>query len=87
MNSENIILQISAPIYSGFQYKIPKSCILYMTPNEIIQEIKIYMKNFFKSYNLYILEEGIDNLNLHIHDDISIEKDIIYICNHCHIEN
>jgi hypothetical protein len=88
MNSdENIILQISGPIYSGFQYKIPKSYIMYMTSDEIIKEIKIYMKNFFKSYNLYILEEGIDKLNLHIHEDISIDKDIIYICVHCNNKN
>jgi hypothetical protein len=84
MNSEEtIIFQISAPIYSGFQYKIPKSNVEFMTSDEIIKEIKIYMKNFFESYNLYILHQGIDNLQLHIHENITIDKDIIYVCDHC----
>ncbi len=84
MNSdENIIFQISAPIYSGFQYIIPKSNVQFMTSDEIIKEIKIYMRNLFQSYNLYVLKDGIDNLNLHIHEDISIDKNIIYVCDHC----
>lgn len=54
-----------------------------MTSDEIIKEIKIYMKNFFETHNLYILKQGVDNLKLHIHEDISNDKNIIYLCNHC----
>ena len=85
MNHEkNMVFQISSPIYSGFQYIIPKSNIQNMTSDEIIKEIKIYMKNFFETHNLYILKQGVDNLKLHIHEDITADKNIIYICNHCY---
>jgi uncharacterized membrane protein YkgB len=81
-----ITIQISAKIYSGFQYKIPKDIINKMTEEEIIIETKTYMKNFFNNNNLYSLKDGIDALKLHFHDTIPIEDDItiIYLCDHCH---
>ena len=43
------------------------------------------MKNFFsKPHDLYILKNGIDKLNLHIHDKIEEGSNIIYLCDHCH---
>ena len=81
-----ITIQISAKIYSGFQYKIPKDIINKMSEEEIIVETKTYMKNFFNNNNLYILKDGIDTLQLHFHDTIPIKDDItiIYLCDHCH---
>lgn len=82
--SEFVTLQISAKIYCGFQYKIHREIISKMTIDEIINEFKIYMKNFFEIHNLYILKDGIDPLILHIHDDIPFTNDIVYLCDHKH---
>jgi hypothetical protein len=85
MSEDFITIQISAKIYAGFQYKIPKEIINNMTSEEIIKEVKIHMKNFFTNpYDLYLLREGIDKLELHIHDDIPYNRPIIYLCDHCH---
>lgn len=77
-----VIIQISAPIYGGFRYSIPKYFIETMTQDEIIKEVKIFMKNFFEIHNLFILKEGVDKLELHFHEEIDKNKDVIYLCNH-----
>ena len=83
--SEFITVQISAKVYAGFQYKIPKDIFNTMNIGEIINEITVYMKNFFKTHNLYLLERGVDEMSgLHFHDDIPYNRDIIYLCDHCH---
>ena len=79
---EYTIVQISAKIYAGFQYKIPTDVIKNMKEEEIIQEIKTYMKNFFNTHNLWLLSEGLDKIELHIHDT-PYDK-IIYVCDHNH---
>ena len=85
MSEYFINIQISAKIYAGFQYKIPKEIINNMTSEEIIKEVKIHMKNFFTNpYDLYLLREGIDKLELHIHDDIPYNRPIIYLCDSTH---
>ena len=87
MSEDFITIQISAKIYAGFQYKIPKEIINNMTAEEIIKEVKVYMKNFFTNpHDLYLLREGIDKLELHIHDNIPYNT-IIYLCDHCHVKN
>ena len=82
--SEFIIIQISAKMYSGFKYKIPKEIYKHMTIDEVIKEVKIYMKNFFNNYDLYILKDGVDSLELHFHDNIPFDQDIIYLCDDDH---
>lgn len=85
MNDNFITFQISAELYSGFQYKIPKEIVKKMTNKEIIDEVKIYMKNFFgKPHDLYMLKQGVDKLKLHIHDQIEDSNNIVYLCDHCH---
>jgi hypothetical protein len=84
MESNFIIIKISAEMYSGFTYKIPKAIFNIMTPKEIIKETKTYMKNFFQTHDLYLLKDGVDALELHFHDDIPFDGDLIYLCDHCH---
>jgi len=83
-SSKFITVQISAKIYAGFQYKIPKDVIKNMTSEEIVLHTKKYMKNFFETYNLYLLKNGVDELELHFHDDIPYNRDIIYLCDATH---
>lgn len=81
---EFITFVISATNYSGFTYKIPKNLVYNMSLADIINEVKIEMKNFFSNpHDLYLLKEGIDKLELHIHEELNLEtKDIIYLCDH-----
>lgn len=79
MQEEFTIINISAKIFSGFQYKIPKEICKNMEINEIILETKNYMKNFFKIHNMWILEKEVDNLNLHCHN---IDYNNLYLCDH-----
>ena len=81
--SDFITIQISAKIYSGYQYKIPKELYPKYSEEEIINEVKIGMKNFFNSHNLYLLSEDIDTLKLHFHDKNTHPDNIIYLCDHC----
>lgn len=81
--NECTIIQISAETYSGFQYKIPKVTLKTMSDDEIILEVRIAMKNFFKTHNMYLLESGADALKLHFHEEITTDKDIVYLCDHC----
>jgi hypothetical protein len=76
------ILQISAKIYWGFQVDISKEDISFLTIDEIILHVKNQMKSFFKTHNLLELQEGVDNLNLHIHN-FNIKDPVIYLCDHC----
>lgn len=82
-NIEYTTVQLSAKIYGGFQYKIPTELFNKMTYDEVIKETKIYMKNFFKIHNLYELHDNIDNLTLHMHDDLYSKK-VRFLCDHCH---
>ena len=80
-----IRFELSAQIYGGFYYDIPKIIANMMTSEEIINEIKIYMKNFFHSHNLHMLREGVNELHFHMHDTAPFKEDTtIYICDHCH---
>lgn len=76
------IIQISANVYWGFRVDIPKELLFYMQIDEVISYVKHKMKSFFKLNNLLELAEGIDKLNLHIHD-YNIEDPEIYLCDHC----
>lgn len=79
-------IQISAQLFSGFQYKIPTDLLKNMSNDEVIKETKIYMKNFFDTHNLWILKDKVDELEFHIHDDLEKldETKILYLCDHCH---
>ena len=83
MEIEFTTIQISAKIYSGYQYKIPKLMLQTMSQEDVIAEVKTHMKNFFRFNNLYILENGVESMNLHFHEDLTSDKDIIYLCDHC----
>lgn len=72
-------IQISANIYNGFSIDIDNKRLSNMSEKDIIDEIKNIMKVFFLLHNLYELSNGVDNLNLHIHQDI-IPSEIIYVC-------
>ena len=76
-------IQISAKTYWGFNIKIPNNKLALMTDNDIVEEIKKEMIAFFKIHNLEELKEGINNLNLHIHDQI-LTGSTIYVCDHGH---
>jgi len=76
------ILQISAKTYWGFRVDISKEDISFLTIDEIILHVKNQMKSFFKLHNLLELKEGVDNLNLHIHN-YDIQDPVIYLCDHC----
>ena len=52
-----------------------------MSEIDIVEEIKDSMRKFFKKYNLEELKEGINELNLHIHDQVVLGK-TIYVCDH-----
>lgn len=85
MNDKFMTIKISAKLYTGFEYKIPIDIFNKMTMKEIIIEVKTYMKNFFSHpHNLYMLKEGVDNLDLHMHDDIPFNRPIIYLCDSTH---
>jgi len=79
-----ITLQISAPTYWGFQYKVPLNYALSVTHETLVKEMYVYMKNFFNINNLQELKEGVDKLHLCIHDNISPTSTIVYLCNHGH---
>jgi len=74
-------IQISAKTYWGFNIKIPNNKLSLMTDIDIVEEIKKEMITFFKNNNLEELKEGVNNLNLHIHDQISTGS-TIYVCDH-----
>ena len=82
-----ITIQLSAKIYWGYQYKIKKNRINMMSRDEIIAEVKTSMKNFFTvPYDLFLLREGVDKLELHFHgnDPFDNNSTIVYLCDHCH---
>ena len=84
METQFITIQVSAPIYWGFQYKIPLEYALSVTHDTLIKETLNYMKNFFNNHNLRELKEGLDNLDFCIHQTIQSTDTIIYLCSHNH---
>ena len=83
--SDFITIQVSAKTYSGFRHLISKDVIRNMSEKDIIDGVKNEMKRFFSSpHDLYLLKSGIDDLQLHLHDQMPFENDIIYLCDHCH---
>jgi len=76
------ILQISSKIYWGFKIEVTRDFLIDTEINDIISYMKKQMKKFFKTHNLLELAEGIDELNLHVHN-FDIEDPIIYLCSHC----
>jgi len=76
-------VQVSAPIYWGFRYSIKNERITTLSKEDVIQELKEHMKSFFKIHNLEELKDGVDKLELHIHQDL-LPNTIIYACNHKH---
>lgn len=77
-----ITIQVSAPTYWGYKYQVPRQYALNVDHQNLIQELKTHMKNFFKLHNLMSLSEGVDNLHLHIHQKIEPHHSVVYAC--CH---
>ena len=77
-----LTIQVSAPIYWGFRYKVPIDYALSVVQTVLEKEIKDDMKRFFSLHNLEELKDGVDKLNLHFHQTISKDDDIVYICDH-----
>jgi len=83
-NSEYITIKINAKIYKGFQHKMKREIYNALTLKEVIYVIKNIMKSFFNENNLSSLEQGVDELELHFHDDIPYNRPIIYLCDDDH---
>lgn len=81
---EYITIKINASIYKGFQHKMKREIYNALSLKEVIYVIKIIMKSFFHENNLYSLEKGVDELELHFHDDIPYNRPIIYLCDDDH---
>lgn len=77
-----ITLQVSAPIFWGFQYKVPLDYALSVTVDSLAAEVKTYMKNFFELHNLQELKDMVNKLNFCIHQQINSADNIVYICDH-----
>ena len=82
--SEYITIKINANIYKGFQHKMKREIYNALSLIEVIYVMKIKMKSFFHENNLYSLENGVDELELHFHDDIPYNRPIIYLCDDDH---
>lgn len=77
-----ITIQVSAKIYWGFKYMVPRDYALNATPESLATETQTYMKNFFEQHNLQELKDGVDKLNLHFHQNISPTDTVVYVCDH-----
>lgn len=75
-------IQVSATTYWGFKMHIETEKLLVMNKKEIIEKLIEVMKTFFYEHNLMELAEGVDNLNLHIYQNIL--ENPIYACEHKH---
>lgn len=88
METQFITLQVSAPIYWGFQYKVPLVYAISVSMETLIKELQAHMKHFFSTHNLLELRDGVDKLHLHTHQTIISHTDnVIYLCNHEENEN
>lgn len=82
METQFITIQVSAPKYWGFQYRVPTMYAINTSSDNLVQELKTHMKNFFSSHNLQELKEGVDKLDLHIHHNIQQFDTVVYACYH-----
>lgn len=80
LNEEKYItIEISAKLFKGFEYKMTFEHFSKISSEEVINEVKTYMKNFFKIYNLYELSDKVEELILHAHDNL-YNPDVIILC-------
>ena len=82
METHFITIQVSAPTYWGFQYKVPLDYAISVTPESLAKETQTHMKNFFETHNLQELRDGVDLLNLHFHQAITPSDTVVYLCDH-----
>ena len=75
-------IQISAKTYWGFNIEILNNTLNTMSDQDIVNEIKSSMKTFFLFYGMEELKEGVDKLNLHIHNRPTSLGETIYVCDH-----
>jgi len=57
------------------------------TIDNIIYNVKLKLKHYFKDANLKELETATDILQLHCHQNMNYirnNEEIIYLCDHCH---
>ena len=84
MEDNFITIKINASIYKGFQHKMKREIFNALSSEEIVYVTKNIMKSFFYKNNLYSLEKGVDELELHFHDDIPYNRPIVYLCDDNH---
>jgi hypothetical protein len=77
-----MIFQVSDPVYWGFQVVVDDLLIFpHDGPEkEIVTMVKSTMKEFFSSHNLLMLADGVDALELGIHE---YGETITYVCSGC----
>ena len=83
-NRSYFTIEISAKLFKGFQYKMSIEQFSKLGSQEVIFEVKNYMKKFFRSYNLYELSEKVDDLDLHMHDNL-YDPEVMILCD-CNIK-
>jgi len=74
-------IEVSAPQYAGFNYQISDDEIPFMIEEDIVSQTKAIMKSFFDYHNLHSLRDGIEDLHLHIHQNIE-PGNTIWVCSH-----
>lgn len=88
MNNEEklqtIRVQVSAPVYWGYSMDFEVEHLNQLTPEQVIQEVKRCMASFFRQNNLLELAEGVQRLELHVHQSIRglAPGSTIYVCSH-----
>ncbi len=75
-----IMIQVSDPIFWGYQYRIPRKYFTNENIEDILLELKEDLIFFLKKHNLQALEHKVPNF--HIHQNIVNNNDIIYACSH-----
>tara|TARA_Y100000389_G_C17459578_1_gene520687 strand:- start:2748 stop:3002 length:255 start_codon:yes stop_codon:yes gene_type:complete len=80
---EQIKIQLSAPLFSGYSIFLPKEVINQMNKENIIDYVTSNLNSLLKSNNLEILLEKSENMNWHIHDELIKSDGVIYVCSNC----
>lgn len=82
--------QISSDLFWGYQLNVDLS--LCDSLANIVQLVKMDLKQFLLGKNLQALAEKVDGMKLHMHEpfasfhellDVTSPSDILYLCDHC----
>ena len=77
---EKIKIQLSAPLFWGYNLFLPKEVLNEMSRENIVNYITSNLYSLLQSNNLEILLEKSKEMNWHIHDDIIKSDGVIYVC-------